>query len=55
MGAFTHEAVAADPLGRRLYLTEDTQSGRFYISSQRGTDGRGITYEVTGPFRTQAA
>ncbi|MGI9577149.1 MAG: hypothetical protein ACR2OH_03010, partial [Microthrixaceae bacterium] len=24
---------------------------RLYLSSQRGTDGRGITYEVTGPFR----
>ena len=25
---------------------------RLYVSSQRGTDGRGRTYEVTGPFRT---
>jgi hypothetical protein len=26
---------------------------RLYLSSQRGTDGvRGITYEITGPFRT---
>lgn len=24
---------------------------RLYFSSQRGSDGRGITYEVTGPFR----
>ncbi|MCB1011138.1 MAG: DUF839 domain-containing protein [Microthrixaceae bacterium] len=24
---------------------------RLYFSSQRGTDGNGITYEVTGPFR----
>lgn len=30
LGAFTHEAVAVDPLGRRLYLTEDTQDGRLY-------------------------
>jgi tricorn protease-like protein len=30
---------AFDPSGRRLYF-----------SSQRGVDGRGITYEVTGPF-----
>jgi secreted PhoX family phosphatase len=30
---------AFDPWGQRLY-----------VSSQRGTDGRGITYEVTGPF-----
>ena len=26
---------------------------RLYLSSQRGTDGStGITYEITGPFRT---
>lgn len=25
---------------------------RLYFSSQRGTDIRGVTYEVTGPFRT---
>jgi hypothetical protein len=31
--------VAFDPSGTRLYF-----------SSQRGTDGRGITYEVSGPF-----
>jgi len=30
LGAFTHEAVAVDPTGRRLYLTEDTPTGRFY-------------------------
>ncbi len=30
LGAFTHEAVAVDPVGQRLYLTEDTQDGRFY-------------------------
>jgi secreted PhoX family phosphatase len=26
---------------------------RLYFSSQRGTDGRGVTFEVRGPFRTQ--
>jgi secreted PhoX family phosphatase len=31
---------AFDPTGRRLY-----------VSSQRGRDGRGITYEIHGPFR----
>jgi len=31
---------AFDPTGRRLYL-----------NSQKGTDGDGITYEITGPFR----
>jgi hypothetical protein len=25
---------------------------RLYVSSQRGDDGRGRTYEITGPFRT---
>ena len=30
LGVFTHEAVAVDPVGRRLYLTEDTPDGRFY-------------------------
>jgi secreted PhoX family phosphatase len=28
------------------------QGDRLYFSSQRGTDGRGITYEVAGPFRS---
>lgn len=26
---------------------------RMYFSSQRGTDGRGVTFEVAGPFRTR--
>ena len=26
---------------------------RLYFSSQRGTDGRGITFEVSGPFRVE--
>ncbi|MCE9671560.1 PhoX family protein [Myxococcus stipitatus] len=30
LGTFTHEAVAVDPVGRRLYLTEDTPTGRLY-------------------------
>ncbi|TQF17123.1 DUF839 domain-containing protein [Myxococcus llanfairpwllgwyngyllgogerychwyrndrobwllllantysiliogogogochensis] len=30
LGTFAHEAVAVDPDGRRLYLTEDSTSGRFY-------------------------
>jgi len=28
------------------------QGDRLYFSSQRGTDGQGITYEVAGPFRS---
>lgn len=30
MGSFNHEAVAVDPVGERLYLTEDRPDGRFY-------------------------
>lgn len=30
MGAFNPEAVAADPVGERLYLTEDRSDGRLY-------------------------
>ena len=30
MGAFTHEAVAVDPVNRHLYLTEDESDGRLY-------------------------
>lgn len=30
LGTFNHEAVAADPLERRLYLTEDRFDGRLY-------------------------
>jgi secreted PhoX family phosphatase len=30
LGTFTHEAVAVDPDGQRLYLTEDRSNGRFY-------------------------
>jgi secreted PhoX family phosphatase len=30
LGAFTHEAVAIDPLRGHIYLTEDTPDGNFY-------------------------
>nr|WP_062331532.1 alkaline phosphatase PhoX [Herbidospora sakaeratensis] len=30
MGRFTHEAAAADPVRRVIYLTEDETNGRFY-------------------------
>ncbi|MFA5941026.1 MAG: alkaline phosphatase PhoX [Sinimarinibacterium sp.] len=30
LGLFAHEAVTVDPVGRMLYLTEDTGDGRFY-------------------------
>ncbi|MFP8878533.1 MAG: alkaline phosphatase PhoX [Myxococcota bacterium] len=30
LGSFTHEAVAVDPIGQRLYMTEDRRDGRLY-------------------------
>lgn len=30
LGSFQHEAAAVDPIGKRLYLTEDQPDGRFY-------------------------
>lgn len=30
LGLFDHEAIAVDPANKTLYMTEDTQSGRFY-------------------------
>lgn len=30
LGTFAHEALAVDPVGQRLYLTEDRPTGRFY-------------------------
>jgi LPXTG-motif cell wall-anchored protein len=30
MGRFSHEAAAVDPVGKRVYLTEDQPDGRFY-------------------------
>lgn len=35
LGVFTHEAVAVDPIGKRLYLTEDAPNGRFYRFTPR--------------------
>jgi hypothetical protein len=35
MGVFTHEAVAADPAQRCLYMTEDAASGRLYRFTPR--------------------
>jgi uncharacterized protein len=36
LGVFTHEAVAVDPVARRLYLTEDAPNGRFYRFTPHG-------------------
>ncbi len=30
LGTFAHEALTVDPVGQRLYLTEDRPTGRFY-------------------------
>lgn len=30
LGVFKHEAVAVDPIGLQLYMTEDEEDGRFY-------------------------
>ena len=30
MGLFTHEAAAVDPIGKRVYMTEDESDGAFY-------------------------
>ena len=30
MGFFTHEAAAVDPVGKRVYMTEDERDGAFY-------------------------
>jgi secreted PhoX family phosphatase len=30
LGAFKHEAAAVDPVGKHIYLTEDTADGNFY-------------------------
>lgn len=35
MGTFNHEAVAVDPVGKRLYLTEDKSDGGFYRFTPR--------------------
>jgi len=35
MGVFKHEAAAVDPLGKRVYLTEDLEDGAFYRFTPR--------------------
>ena len=41
LGTFRHEAVAVDPIARRLYLTEDSPDGRFYRFTPAAVDGSG--------------
>jgi secreted PhoX family phosphatase len=42
--------VVGQPFSELAGPAFDPRGGRLYFSSQRGTDGRGITYEVRGPF-----
>lgn len=47
LGLFKHEAVAVDPLERRLYMTEDIPDGRLYrFTPQRWGDLRAGRLEV---------
>jgi secreted PhoX family phosphatase len=43
--------VVGQPASELTGLAFSPDGTRMYFSSQRGTDGRGITYEVRGPFR----
>lgn len=44
--------VEGQPFSELAGPAFDPVEHRLYFSSQRGTDGRGITYEVRGPFRS---
>ncbi|MGB0219064.1 MAG: alkaline phosphatase PhoX [Sinimarinibacterium flocculans] len=47
MGQFSHEAAAVDPVGRRVYMTEDTGDGAFYrYTPDHYPDLSGGTLEV---------
>lgn len=68
LGVFSHEAVAVDPDGQRLYLTEDEPDGAFYrftpsawpsldeglLEVASVSDGRVTWYEVPDPAARQA-
>src|SRR5262249_21730217 len=41
LGTFSHEAAAVDPVGRRIYLTEDAPDGRFYRFTPAVTSSAG--------------
>lgn len=47
LGVFSHESVAVDPVGERLYLTEDVGDGRFYRFTPETyrADGEGVLDE----------
>jgi secreted PhoX family phosphatase len=44
LGRFSHEAACVDPVGRRLYLSEDQDDGRFYrfTPTRWRADGLGV-------------
>lgn len=47
LGLFKHEAVAVDPVAKRLYMTEDIPDGRFYrFTPERWGDLRNGLLEV---------
>jgi secreted PhoX family phosphatase len=47
LGVFKHEAVAVEPSGRRLYLTEDIPDGGFYrFTAENPRDLRDGTLEI---------
>ncbi|WP_205698470.1 alkaline phosphatase PhoX [Conexibacter sp. SYSU D00693] len=51
MGAFTHEAAVVDPVGKRLYLTEDEGDSGFYrFTPASYPDLSAGTLEVAGPM-----
>lgn len=45
--------VEGQPFSELTGPAFDPKGHRLYFSSQRGADGRGITYEVRGPFRSR--
>ena len=44
--------VTGQPISELTGVAIAPAGDRLYFSSQRGVDGPGITYEITGPFRT---
>ena len=44
--------VEGQPFSELAGPAFDPEGTRLYFSSQRGSDGRGVTYEVRGPFES---
>jgi hypothetical protein len=49
LGTFSHEAVAVDPVGQKLYLTEDDSKGRLY----RFTPDRYPAFRIEASFTSR--